>query len=117
MSASAASISRRSVTIGPRRPEMPGVTSQSDPLSRRRRTTSSGGSIVVEWQEDRRDSRDRLKIVHTDVRIRDRAADRLLGERDQLQHLERIEQPRREQRRVRIDANTPWRNLLVEPRE
>ena len=49
--------------------------------------------------------------------VRNGAADCLLGERDQLQHLERIEQARGEQRRVRIDANAPGRDLVVEPRE
>jgi hypothetical protein len=73
--------------------------------------------MVVEWQEDRRDARDRLKVVHTDVGVGNRETDRLLGKRDQLEHLEGIEQLRCKQRRVRIDTATLRRDLVIEPNE
>src|ERR1700675_407482 len=102
-SASAASISRSSDTTGPLSPDTPGATSHSDPRSRSWRMTSSGDNMIVEWEKDRRDARDRLEIVHPDVRVGDRLTGCLLSESDQLENPGRGEQPRREQRRLAVE--------------
>src|SRR5688572_26933431 len=112
-------MSRISSAAGPFSPTSPGPASHSEPLFLRSLITSSGCSILSLpfAEENRRDSRYRLEVVHPDLRVGNRGANRLLGVGDQLENPERVEQTPGEQLGVRRDDDAFRRDLLVQPAE